>query len=455
MQKLLAQINKILRLEDKSRSAKARRNIIVSFFSNGFNFLSILLLVPLTLKYLGPVQYGLWLTLSSLLMWLGYMDFGIGNGLRNRLAESLAEDKRELAKNYISTAYATFGSVILIIWLIFFAVFGFVNWGKIFNSPENLTGEMSKLVFWVFIFFSLQFFFKLINSVLNADQKPAINNILNTISNTLVVLCVFILYHTTKSNIFFLGLGSSLIPNLVFLIASIILFSKLYKAFAPSLKAVKLKYSKDLLSLGMQFFVIQIAGFILFATDNMIITQIFGPAEVTTYNIAYKYFFFVPLIFNVILNPFWSAYTEAYVKDDIEWIKRVTKKILRIWMILSIVVIVMILAANFVYKIWVGPEIKIPLLLSVVMGGFAILSNWNNIFAYFINGVGKIKLQFYNAIIVAIINIPLSILFAKYFKMGIAGVMTATLVCVGFGAIWAPIQYKKLINKTATGIWNK
>ena len=49
-----------------------------------------LVMVPMTLGYVNPVQYGIWITLSSIVGWLGYFDIGFGNGLRNRFAESVA-----------------------------------------------------------------------------------------------------------------------------------------------------------------------------------------------------------------------------------------------------------------------------------------------------------------------------------------------------------------------------
>ncbi len=455
MQNIIEKVKNLLVFRGESRSVKAKKNVILLFLFSGFNFLFTLLLVPLTLHYLGPVEYGIWVTLSSVLMWFGYFDFGIGNGLRNKLAESLAKDEHELSKTYVSTAYVIFALGILVLWIIFFAVFGFINWTKIFNAPEYLSNDLSKLIFIVFLLFSLQFLLKLLSSIVNADQRPAVNGFLNFITNFSTVVLVWILSLTTAGSIYFLGLGSSLIPVIVFLTASIILFSKFYKRISPSLKWVKLNYSKDLVKLGFQFFVIQIAGLILFATDNMIITQIFGPADVKVYNIAYRYFFLIAQIFTVVLTPFWSAVTEAYVKEDYDWLRRSTRKILNVWIGLTFIVILMIIFSNFIYSIWVGNEITVPISLSIVMGIFVILFNWTNVFAYFINGIGKIKLQFYSSIFIAIANIPLSIYLAKYLNMGITGVMTATCICISVNAIWSPIQYKKIINKTAAGIWAK
>lgn len=455
MQKIINNINNLFRLDVGSRSLKTKKNIVLLLAFNMVNFLSTLVIVPLTLKYLGPVEYGVWLTISSVLTWFSFLDFGIGNGLRNKLSEAFAENSLQKAKTFVSTAYIIFGGGVVILWVLFFAIYKFINWSKIFNSPAYLTSELNLLIAIVFFLFSLQLLLKLIYSVNQADQRPAINGLISASSNIFSVLFLLILYKTSKRNLVVLGTGLGIVPAIILILATIILFAKVYRNVSPTIKYFRMDHSKDLVKLGTQFFVIQIAGLIVFATDNMIITQLFGPAEVTIYNIAYKLFYFVPLFFNIILTPLWSAYTEAYVKEDYQWVRNAMTKILKIWLLLSVGVVIMVFLSGAIYKIWVGDQVYIPFNLSLVMGVFVIISNWNNIFAYFINGTGKIRLQLYYSIFIAIINIPLSIYFAKNLGIGITGVMAATCVCVIIGSIWVPIQYLKIINKKATGIWAK
>ena len=448
-------INRIFQLGTGSRSQKAVKNIVLLLAFNLVNFVSTILLVPLILDYLGPVQYGVWLTISSVLTWFSFLDFGIGNGLRNKLSEAFAENATEKAKTFVSTAYVIFGAGIIIVVILFFCVYGLINWLKIFNAPAALKSELNLLVAIVFFLFSLQLFLKLIYSINQADQRPAVNGLISALSNVFSVLFLLVLYKTSKSNLVALGTGLSLVPVVVLILISVILFTKFYKHISPRLKYVRIGRSRELIGLGLRFFVIQIAGLIVFATDNLIITQLFGPSDVTVYNIAYKLFYFVPIFFNIIITPFWSAYTEAFLKEDYEWIKNSVNRIMKIWVLLSLGVVVMVFLSGTIYQIWVGSGIFIPFELSIMMGLFAILSNWNNIFVYFINGTGKIKLQFYSSIVIALINIPLSIYFARSLHWGITGVMAATCICVAVGSVWAPIQYYKIINKKAYGIWVK
>ena len=111
--------------------------------------------------------------------------------------------------------------------------------------------------------------------------------------------------------------------------------------------------------------------------------------------------------------------------------------------------------SDYIYNLWVGNDIIIPNLLSLIMAFHVVSSMFLQLFSMYLNGAGKIKLQLILGISVAILNIPLSIVFAKYFKMGVSGVIMATFVCNLISLTFLPVQYKKLINQTAKGIWNE
>jgi O-antigen/teichoic acid export membrane protein len=208
-------------------------------------------------------------------------------------------------------------------------------------------------------------------------------------------------------------------------------------------------------SFPVSFFIIQIGTLIIFATDNIIITQILSPADVTVYNIAHKYFYTLWLVFGIILTPFWSAYTEAFTKKDFAWIKNVNRRLIRIWGVFVLIIIGMLIVSPIAYRIWIGSAIQVSNQLSAIMAFFVVITMWNNLYAYFINGVGKIQIQLYYAIIAGLFNIPLSILFAKYLLLGTSGVILATVICLLPAAFIAPIQYSKIVNGRAHGIWDR
>ena len=196
-------------------------------------------IVPVTLNYLGKTEYGIWLTLASILSWLINLDFGLGNGLRNKLAEALALNDIKLARIYVSTAYAVFSVGILAAFIIYFTVHGFLNWADLLQAPTEYTALLNTLVLYVIILFLVQFLLKLITSIINADQRPALNGGLSLITNSLTLLVVYLLSLYVKSSLTIFALVSSGIPVLVFLIASLFLFSGHFRNISPSFKYIK------------------------------------------------------------------------------------------------------------------------------------------------------------------------------------------------------------------------
>ncbi|HAR64239.1 MAG: polysaccharide biosynthesis protein [Candidatus Margulisiibacteriota bacterium] len=442
-------------LKGSARSIKAKINIVASIFLKGASVGITLLLVPLTLSYLNPTKYGIWLTLSSLIGWFGYFDIGLGNGLRNKFAQALAKNDSELARKYVSTTYALLIMIVSTLYVLFLFLNPFIDWSVLLNTDYSMKNELSRLALIVSSFFALRFVCQLVNVVLVADQKPSLSYSLSILSNLFSLIVIYLLVKYTAGSLLYLGFAASSIPVIVLLTASAYFFFNTYKKVRPSIKYVDFSDVNELAGLGVQFFIIQISIVIVYSTDNIIISQLFGPEEVTSYNIAFKYFSLISMVFGIVLAPFWSAYTEAYLKNDLLWIKRSVNGLIRLWLLFSIVTFFMIVFSNYFYSLWVGDSVKVPFLLSIMMGVFVVISMWTKIFSNFSSGVGKLRLQFYEAIIIGVINIPLSIFLAKQLNIGPAGVMLSTILCLLGGAIWTPIQYHKLIKGKATGIWAK
>ncbi len=434
------------------RSINAKKNILASFFIKGGSIAISLVSVPLTITYVNPNQYGIWLTLTSLVSWFSFFDIGFGNGLRNRFAEARARGEEELARTYVSTTYAILGLISMLVLITFLCVNPFLDWSKILNAPSEMTNQLSLLALIVFGFFCFDFVFQLIATIVNADQQPARASLFNFVASLLSLIIIFILTKTTKGNLIYLGLSFVGTHLVVLLIASFWLFSTKYKAYAPSLKYVKFIYARKLMSLGVKFFVIQIAFIIVYETSIIIIAQLF-PEQVTPYNIAFKYFSVIPMVWGIFLTPFWSAFTEAYVKEDYAWIRTSIRGLIRVWILFSIGGIVMLIFSNKIYSLWVGQDIKVPFYLSAAIAGYIIINAWCTIFVIFLNGVGKLKIQFYSSLIGAIINIPIALFLGK--QLGSTGVVLSIAILSTTTAICYPIQYYKIINKTAKGIWNK
>jgi len=436
------------------RTVRVKLNILGSFGIKGGTVLLNLLLIPLTIRYLNPSRYGVWLTLTSVVSWSSMFDLGLGHGLRNKLAEVFALGDNKRAKILVSTAYAIMGGVLLVAVLLFFLANHFLDWSAILNTSPDMIAELHTVAIVVFVLFCVQLWLQILVSVLLADQKTALSSWFSLLSVLLSLIFVFILLHMKQGSLLIFSIAFSAAPVVVYIFASLWLFRGRYKAFAPALGSVKLSHAKDIFSLGLKFFMIQASGVVLYSTSNILISQFGSPVDVTSYNVAYRYFSSVLILFTIVLSPLWTAYTESYFKNEIQWIYSILKKIIKIWFFLVLLIVVMCFASGFIIRIWIGTSVSISLLMTLTLALFTVFHSWCLIYVSLLNGVGKVKLQLYASIAGAVIFIPLSFIFAKTLNMGVIGVVASLAFLAFVNGIWMPIQTKKIMQKTDTGIWS-
>jgi len=436
-----------------ARSIKAKKNVLGLLTIKGSGIAISFFLVPLTINYVEPMQYGIWITLSSLVAWLNYFDIGFGHGLRNKFSEALANGETEKARIYVSTTYFSMGAVIGLMFILFFIINPFLNWANILNTKPEMASELSMLALMVFVFFCLQFVFQLLSTILTANHEPAKASLLQTLGSFISLLIIYVLTKTTEGNLLYLGAVLSATPVIVMGIASIWFYKTSYKEFSPSFRLFKLGYVRDLMGLGIQFFIINISFLVMLNTDNIVITQLLGPEKVTVFNVAYKLFTMISMIFLLIATPLWSAYTDAYTKGDFDWIKRTLKNVQKIWLLLGVLSIGVLFISPWLFKMWLGNTVHVPFTLSIALTTYVISYIWMSIFAFLLNGMGKIRLQLYVASIVALIYIPLVIYFGKI--LGLEGITYLSTVFFIFTGTIYWVQTKKILNRTAVGLWNK
>lgn len=185
----------------------------------GGTILISLILVPMTLSYLNPYEYGIWLTLSSTLAWIYTFDIGLGNGLRNKLTEALALNDLKLARIYVSTSFFSLLILVTAIYLLFILVQSWLNWELILNVNAQKVQNLSYIVVIVFTFFCASFVLRLIGNIYMAYQQPAINDLLSLIANIVSLILIYLCTVFTEGSLEKVAIIYSAAPVLIFLLA--------------------------------------------------------------------------------------------------------------------------------------------------------------------------------------------------------------------------------------------
>lgn len=438
-----------------SRSKKMYKNTVAMIGIRGVSMILTLISAPIMLHHVDRADYGVLLTLTSIVGWVGYMDVGLGNGLRNKLPEFLAKGDFHSAKKIVSSCYVTLAIYVALIIVIFLIVSPFIDWLGVLNSPTSDAGEIRGLTNVVFIAFCIQFLFGLINSILFAYQMPAFQSLFTFVGQFVALIALVIqVYVFDVTSVLQIGAVNSIIPPLVLFWGSIGLFRTKLKEIAPSFKLFEFKSVGSILSLGLKFFVLQMITIVLFQANSIIIARVVSPEAVVEYNLAFKYVSLLTMIFTIVITPVWSATTDAYVRKDFEWINKTLSFSRKVCIASVFIGVLMVLASKFVYGMWLGRgSIDINYSTTGLILLYISFEMLYKVYGTIINGTGKVFAQIILTGIIAIIYIPLAIFLGNL--CGLSGVLIANTIVFALNYVWSKLQCNKLINQTATGIWNK
>ena len=444
-------INKVF--SENNRSSQIKKNIAGSIAIKGVSILTSLLLVPLTLNYVNKELYGIWLTLSSIVLWLNFFDIGFTLGLKNKLAVALAVKDYINGKYLVSTTYYMMIIIFLPLCLLILFIIPFLNRPSILNVSPAYGNDIIKVLYILITSVFFQMFFNVLGAVVSAYQKVALSSLFIMLGQVLSLLLVYILTLVAPPSLLGLAVAISISPIITLCIFSVYLYKNQFKEVAPSYKFVDKKKIKELFSMGVKFFIIQIQVIVLYQSTNVIISNIAGPEAVTEYNIAYKYLNVATMLFNIVLTPLWPAFTDAYTLKDYQWMRNIYKKMCYVYISVVFGILMLVIISPYVYSLWVGDNVEVPVSMTIVIAVFIIINSWDSLQVTMINGIGAVKLQTFIVLIGLLFHIPLAFFFGN--KIGAQGVILS-MICINIiYAMIFTIQINKIINKKAFGLWLK
>lgn len=437
------------------RSKKMYKNTAIMVFIKGFSILISLMSAPIMLHHVNRADYGVLLTLTSIVGWVGMMDIGLGNGLRNKLPEMLAKGDLQGAKKAVSSSYAALTMYVGLLISIFLVSSSYIDWRSVLNSPMSDAEEINGLAAVVFIAFCVQFLLGLIVSILYAYQMPAANSLISFVSQVVTFIALIVQVYIFKvSSVFQIGAVNCLIPPLIMLLATIFLFATKLREVAPTFKMIDFKYVSGILSLGVKFFILQIITIVIFQANSIIITRVVGPEAVVEYNMAFRYISVLTMFFNIMITPIWSATTDAYVRGDFAWIRKTLYLSRKICLIAIVGGILMTIFSKQVYTLWLGKgAIDISYTTTGLVCLYVSFEMLYKVYGTIINGTGKVFAQMVITGFIAICYVPLALLLGKI--LGLSGVLIANSAVFILNYLWSKVQCSKILNDTAYGFWGK
>jgi O-antigen/teichoic acid export membrane protein len=439
----------------KERYRRAALTSLSQVFSKGVAILTMLISVPLTLHYLGAERYGMWMTISSVILMLGFADLGMGLGLLNSVSEAHGHDDRQAAADYVSSGFFMLSGMAIFILMLFAIAYPFVAWPKIFNVKTPLAAlEAGPVMAAFLVCFVVNLPLGVVQRVQLAYQEGFLNSLWESVGKILGLLGLFLVIYL-KAGLVWLVLAVAGAPCLARLLNSVILFGRQHPWLRPRRRYFNSGRARKIFTLGISFFVLNMLVKLTYSSDNLIIAQILGAKAVSQYAVPAQMFGFCIIIMNMVTSPLWPAYGEAMARGEIAWAaKTLSRTIVLVLFVVGVPSMLLVILGPWLLKLWVGTQISpsFPLLLG--FGIWTLILSLGSSMSIFLNAANIFRFQ----IICNTLALMLSLL-AKIFlcrSFGLSGVIWGTIIAYSLCCVLPYFLYlSKYFSNSTRGCFEK
>lgn len=438
-------IDRIAKAIPAGRNRRLATGVVTGVFAKGAAFGITLLIVPMTLGYLGAERYGIWVTMISMLAWLSLVDLGIANGLTPMLSSAFGRGRPDLAQQYVSTAVWTLAGIAILAGVAIAALWSLIDWGRLFNVGDPLLAANVSMAMAIAVaLFLVQVPLSVNQRILLAHQEGGIANACHLMVSVAGLLGVYAVTRT-EGGLVALVIGYSGAQVLVSVGIAVWLFGWAKRSIHPFVLP-RLSEARQVLSLGGLFFVCQIATLAMFQKDNIVITHYLGPSEATPYNVAWQLFMFMNAA-SIIISPYLSpGFGEAFASGDVQWMRKAFRHYMLVTCSVAIpFVTAMTLWHDWVIEIWVGAGVRVDNAVIAWLAVWTLMLAVMHPVVSVLMGVGRLRRYAVTSLIAAVSSIALSIYLVRL--TGAAGAIAASVVSfLTIAAIPAFMEVRRVLS---------
>lgn len=434
----------------RERNRRLTSGILTSLVSRGIAALVPLVMVPLTLNYLGTQLYGLWMAVAALTGMAAFADLGLGNGLMTKLAPCYSSGDALAARRYVSNAYCMVVSLAVIMVLMLWALSGLIPWTSLFNVDDPAVATHANGIAMISLSaFLLNVPLSLVVRVQYAYQRVGQANIWQA-SGSLWSIPLVIGAVQLRLSPELVVMAAVIGPPLSNLLNSLWLFGRHLPDIAPRPRHVDRDTAGQLLGLGGQFLLLTIVMSLAMNADNLVIAHVLVLGSVTTYSVPARLFAQLGLLVSLVNLPLWPANGEALARGDVDWVRRITARMtLASALMVATPGLVLVLAGDRILSAWLGSDIGAsPALMAGLAVWWVMLAAISPRFMVQ-NSVGVVMPQLLGWSLYLLLSVPLKLWAASSFGVDavpIAGVVVYALVVLP-AAIWG---YRKAMSEASS-----
>ena len=369
-----------------------------TFFKLSSAFVSFFV-VPLLLRALGSNQYAIWVTLTSMIVWISLFDFGSGYSLKNKVGETITEEDRSDLQVLIA---GTIQFYLLTTVLLMFVFLGSIFFVKVFRQELALT-------FYIYLPIIFAFPLTLGNFILQGVKKFNAISIVQFAQVFIWLLLVLLFrYDVITVSLRKLAISYSLLYFLSNLLLFVLSMRNVDFEWKKIFELSHFRSSKKSLLVGLRFFILQISSLVLYSLGNVLVYNHMSLTNVAQYDTVNKFFLITMTIFNVVISVFWTEISQAKAQKSKEKLMKLFNQLLLISLGFCCIIICASFLMPIVISLWTKRQIEVHV---GQMYSFALLDCIKT-FAYagavVLNAFENLTGQIILSIIASLLMVPLA-----------------------------------------------
>jgi O-antigen/teichoic acid export membrane protein len=314
--------------------------------------------VPIILTAIGPSDYGVWLVVSALPVWLGLAGIGFGTVASTELTLQVAAAQHAEARRtysnmfFLITALALMGVVFVIV------VVPLIGWSVFFKVDGNRDSELIRAIFFLSMSVFLTFYGDLFGGRIRAAKKAYISILLSALRPWLDLLCMIIALGLSPR---FDYLAAAVFVST--LIMSIVLFL-IGRRLSPGLgfgySFLSATQARRLFYKGCAYQALPAGNALQFQGMLLVVNHFMTPIDVALFGTARTLVRSINQIFELSNQVTWSEFSILLGEKRFVTAKRLHQISVGLTFLASIIaVILMLLFGPRIYSIWTGSVLKI------------------------------------------------------------------------------------------------
>jgi O-antigen/teichoic acid export membrane protein len=419
---------------EAQRSSERNRRAIASAVAGlalrGSSFVVVLVSVPLTLSLLGPIRFGLWMTLASVVALLGATDLGIGNGVLNNVARAFGQGDVPSARRYMASGLVALAGIALAAGAVFLLVYPIIPWARLYNvaSDSVASAEAGPATAAFVLTYLIGLPLGLGGYVRSAYQEGFVQSAFVGLGNMLT-LALLVLATAARASLPILVLAITIGP-LVAAVANLVVLLRFQRPWlTPRWSDVTVAATRSVIGVGFAFMALQVAYVVGFQADPLVVAQVIGPVAVGDYSVVSRLFSVPAGLAAIATLPLWPAYREAISRSDIAWVRVTLKRSLLVVLAATVpLAVALTIVGPAVVGAWTQGGLAPAYGLYPALGALTVTFAIANAFGMLFNGAQAMRFHVTTMILMAALNITASIYLAS--KIGVAGVALGSVLAV-------------------------